>query len=275
MTFGARGRRLVTTTSTIITVFALLAITGCNRKSRSVDGGADHKQNCVRILLELKDYKNRELTYDEAMAEVRRMRLKTDNGIAECKAANDPEAVALLEDFRRQIDGLEADAEQAKRNAVAAQNGVGAGLDPTSCPKGRVMIDPASGKTVHCTGAASVGTTGAGPNDDGDIRASCTRVKDTWNRTDGIDPIIDCTSEASGHVDIKIVVTNAGWDYLGEHGKRKAFAQSIIDAFKSHWKTFHAWNGADPSGHQVHLWRMNGADLALTATMSASGFYLE
>lgn len=53
------------------------------------------------------------------------------------------------------------------------------------------------------------------------------------------------------------------------------FVLSIIESFKAHWKTFHAWNGSEPTGRQVHLWQMNGADTALIATATASGFYLE
>jgi hypothetical protein len=32
-------------------------------------------------------------------------------------------------------------------------------------------------------------------------------------RTDGVDPIIECSSEGPKHLDIKVVVTSAGWDY--------------------------------------------------------------
>jgi hypothetical protein len=45
--------------------------------------------------------------------------------------------------------------EQSSPTAMASS----APLDPSSCPKGKVMIDSATGKTVHCTGTAD--TTGA------------------------------------------------------------------------------------------------------------------
>jgi hypothetical protein len=100
-------------------------------------------------------------------------------------------------------------------------------------------------------------------------------VKDRWMKSDGIDPIAECSSDSQNHQDVKIVVTSAGWDFLGEHGKRKAFAQSVAQAFKPHWRTFHGWDGSKPEGQQVHVFRVDGLDVKLAALTSASGFYAE
>jgi len=72
-----------------------------------------------------------------------------------------------------------------------------------------------------------------------------------------------------------MVVTGAGWGFLGEHGKRRAFAKSIVDAYKPHWKAFHEWRGAEPAEKQVHVFKASGTDLTLAAMASAGGLYVE
>jgi hypothetical protein len=126
--------------------------------------------------------------------------------------------------------------------------------------------------TTTMTTATTTGT--EAPGDDDDIRTKCKSVKEAWRRSDKVDPIIECSVERPDHQDIKVVVTGAGWDFLGEHGKRQAFATSLVEAYKSHWRTFHDWTGENPAGYQVHIWKMNGLDLELAALISASGFYL-
>lgn len=167
-----------------------------------------------------------------------------------------------------------ADADAADREAKKAlrreQRDPGA-LDPSKCPKGRTLIDTKTGKKVDCTGAPE--TLGGSDNDD--LRARCKSVKDAWMRSDGIDPIIECSGGGPNHQDIKVVVTGAGWEFLGAHGKQRAFATSIVSTYKAHWKTFHGWNGADPAEKQVHIMKMNGPDLDMAATISASGFYVD
>lgn len=269
------GRLVMATSCTLVFVSCGVAVGACKpKRGGATDAGVDHGKTCAQVVVELGTYQGKDLTYDESTAEFRRLRLRADHGIAECKAAGNNEAVAALEDVKRQIDRQEAAAEEANRAARRSQiNSGNVPIDPASCPKGRVMFDSATGKAVHCTGTASAGTSAT--TDDDDVRSSCTRVKDQWRRSDGIEPIIDCTMADGTHRDVKVVVTNAGWDYLGEHGKRRAFAQSVVDAFRPHWTRIHAWNGSEPAQRQAHLYRMNGVDTELAALVSASGFYEE
>lgn len=190
------------------------------------------------------------------------------NGEKSCERAGMGNDRAMLGAFRKTLDERLA-SEQPMSPAPAAS--IGTALDPSSCPKGKVVIDTATGRSVHCTGGARAAAT----DDYSDIRSRCKLLKDAWMRSDRIDPINECTSDASNHLDIKVVVTTAGWDYLGEHGKRRTFAQSVMDTFRPHWKNFHSWNGSDPAERQVHFWRTSGVDLTIAATISASGFYLE
>jgi hypothetical protein len=235
---------------------------------------AEREKNCARIVVELGTYKGSSLPYDEAMTELRGLKTKADAGIADCKAAGMLDAVAALEDVKRQLERQQVAAQEADRAARLAQrkDDDNKKLDPANCAKGKVLIDPATGKMVSCTGAAA-GTSAGG--DDDDVRAICKGVKDAWMRSDGIAPVIDCTGEGPNHRDVKVVVTGAGWDYLGDHGKRRAFAQSIVDAYRPHWKSFHGWRGEEPAEKQVHVMKMNGLDLGIAATISASGFYVD
>lgn len=253
-----------------------VSVLGCKRSSSiAADAGADHAKNCAQIVVELGQYKGKPLGYDDSMAEIARLKARADAGILECIAARDDDAVKALQGVKQQLAAQEQAAiNDANRQNRRASTNDTAPLDPASCPKGKVVIDAATGKTIQCTGDPSVATTAA-TGDDADVRSTCARVKQTWMNTDGIDPIITCTGEGASHEDVKIVVTAAGWDYLGTSGKRHAFATSILDAYRPHWKTFHGWNGGDPSGKQVHVWRASGADVTLAATTSAGGLYLE
>jgi hypothetical protein len=73
-----------------------------------------------------------------------------------------------------------------------------------------------------------------------------------------------------------VVVTNSTWDFLGEHDRRKAFAQMALASFKAHWTQFHRWTGSDPVNHRVQVWAAGGLSLEKpVATISASGLYIE
>jgi len=148
-----------------------------------------------------------------------------------------------------------------------------AALDPATCPKGRRLIDPATGSMVTCTGGAA--GTPAGSDDYGDLQARCNSVNALWDRSDGIEPIVTCSGGGPNHQDIEVEVSGAAWTFLGERGKRRAFAKSLVDAYRPHWKTFHGWSGADPAEKQVHIMKISGASITLAALTSAGGLYTE
>lgn len=265
----SRKCRVTATSWAIVFVLGGMTLGACKPKS---GGSAADAQECEaaskRVNQATENGPNAIRRADTPRPRLQEVRDDAARGTEACERAKLEEKAAMLRAFRDALDQRLANAPASPAATPSALP-----LDPASCPKERVLIDPASGKTVHCTGAASAGTTVT--SDDDDVRSSCTRVKDAWRRSDGIEPVIDCGMGDATHRDVKIVVTSAGWDYLGEHGRRKAFAQSVVDAFRPHWKNIHSWNGSEPAQRQVHLYETSGADLTLAALASASGFYQE
>lgn len=261
--------RTVRVTATACTAIVAFTLGACKPKS---DRSAADAQECEaaskRVNEATENGPNAIRRADTPRTRLQEVRDDAARGTEACERAKLEDKATMLRAFR---DALDQRLANAQASSTAAPSAVP--IDPASCPKGRVMIDSATGKSVHCTGAASAGTTAT--SDDDDVRSSCARVKNVWKRSDGIEPIIDCAMEDGTHRDVKVVVTNAGWDYLGEHGKRRAFAQSVVDSFRSHWKKIHSWDGSEPAQRQVHLYRKKGADAELAALASASGFYRE
>jgi hypothetical protein len=153
--------------------------------------------------------------------------------------------------------------------------------DPASCPKGQVLIDFDTGRSIHCTGSTEGTTQGTTPraptDDDSDVAAKCQTVRDIWMHLDGLDPIISCEAPRPDHRAIRVLVTNAGWDYLGEKLKQRELAKSLLEAYESHWKQFHGWNGGDAANHLVAIFETThmGMDDRIVATTNANGTYVE
>lgn len=218
---------------------------------------------------------NEDIPSGEAAEGFRRLRNEVERGIADCQTAGMPSAVAGLENVRGQLDRKEATADEEARAArrPSRRDQGSTTLDPASCPKGRRLFDTDTGRSIACTGGAA--GTKAGSDDYGDLQARCNSVNAAWDRSDGIEPIITCSGGGPNHQDIEVEVSGAAWTFLGERGKRHAFAKSLVDAYRPHWKTFHGWSGADPAEKQVHIMKVSGADTTLAALTSAGGLYVE
>ena len=254
---------------------------------KQLDHGQDAAE-CKRLVAKFESVAKNEavMGMDEGVADAK-------EGVRVCELAGMTSEAAEMRDIQENVDQQRAKAPPVDPASCAKGNVIvdprtgkrldctggpekATALDPTSCAKGRRLIDPNTGKSVECTGAAAgaaTGTTAGG--DDDDIRAVCKSVKAAWDRSDGIDPIIECSGQGPNHQDVEVVVTSAGWEFLGDHGKRRAFAKSLVDAYRPHWKTFHGWSGAEPAGKQVHIVKMKGLDLEVAALTSAGGLYVE
>jgi hypothetical protein len=186
----------------------------------------------------------------------------------------------VKQEARKQLLAARTAVAQARPSPSATQSTMGS-LDPTTCPKGQMLIDGNSGKTVDCTGPVMVTTSNAKTDnktsDAEDVNSKCRDVRNVWMQLDGIDPVIRCDSPRTDHAGIKVLVTNAGWEYLGEHGKANDFTLSFVEAYKSHWKQFHGWEGGDPAHHLVAVWMTTngGLDEKIVSTANAAGEYAE
>jgi len=219
----------------------------------------------------------------EALRTMERWVRDATEGERVCEQAGMSSQAAGLRDAKqeaqKQLLAARTAVAQARTAPPPTQSTTGS-LDPTTCPKGRVLIDANSGKAVDCTGPVTTANNANSDNktsDAEDVNSKCRDVRNVWTQLDGIDPVIRCDSPRPDHAGIKVLVTNAGWEYLGEHGKANDFTMSFVEAYKIHWKQFHGWEGGDPAHHLVAVWMTTngGLDEKIVSTANAAGEYAE
>jgi hypothetical protein len=205
---------------------------------------------------------------DPTLDEAARLRDRAKEGRDACEAAGLTREAGALGIVVTEIERQLTAQRQAQAPTTDTATPATTALDPTRCPKGKVLIDANTKKTVRCTGPASEAP-GAG-DDDEDVKARC-RELEKW---DGV-TFIRCGALPNGHRGIDIVLTNSAWEFLGENGKHRMFANAALASFKEHWSKFHGWKGTEPADHQVHLYRAGGmTPETFVASISAGGLYM-
>jgi hypothetical protein len=103
----------------------------------------------------------------------------------------------------------------------------------------------------------------------------CKSVSALWEGRGA--PIVECAAPQD-HRGIRVTLTGAAWDHLGEERTRSAFAQSLVTVYKSHWAQFHddAWK-REPKRYLVAIWvtRATSLDPKMVATANAAGGFAE
>jgi hypothetical protein len=87
------------------------------------------------------------------LGEATKLRGRAEEGREACDAAGLAKEAHALAAAMAEIDRQVASAQKQLREAQPAAT---SGIDPASCPRGRVMID-ATGKAIHCTGEVTAG----------------------------------------------------------------------------------------------------------------------
>jgi hypothetical protein len=104
----------------VLAAIVAFVVAGTVWKFQSVarDAREGRVEQCQRVVREFSAAKNIALPYDEAMAELRRLRALADTGIAYCKAAEMNDAVAGLEAAKVELERQQSAAQQADGRAT-------------------------------------------------------------------------------------------------------------------------------------------------------------
>jgi hypothetical protein len=132
----------------------VLAMAGCVVCGVAMRGaGTSQAEACKRAVADLDEWTKRggPSGFDDARLDSWERDMA--KGEQACRGAGLESEAKILAAARKDI----ADARHALRAPSASTAAATTTIDPASCPKGRVMIDAATGKAIRCTGEVTAG----------------------------------------------------------------------------------------------------------------------